>query len=92
MQSTDLVIVISKVLIKVQGSTTVVDPSRFAYIEFFRNATIIQQLLGGNAVITMAIGSIPPVRLPNISWEVAATATATTMATTDRCLQSQFRR
>ena len=49
--SMQLVIVISKVLLNVNNGVTSIDPSRLQYIQFFMNATIMQELLGGSATI-----------------------------------------
>lgn len=64
----DMVIVVSHVLMMVENGNTVVDPSRLGYISFFKNATIMQQLFGGGAVISVSLPPVPQVQLGNGSW------------------------
>ena len=66
------VIVVSKVLFRVDGASTILDPARVAYIDFFKNTTVMQQLLGGGAVIEIRYSSAPPVRLANGTYVAAA--------------------
>ena len=65
LQLKDVVIVISRVLLSVTNSgSTIIDPARLAYIQFFQNATIMQQLLGGGAVIITKPSSPPLIPVP----------------------------
>ena len=60
-----LVIVISNILIAVQDGITTVRPSRaLQYVDFFHNATIMQQLLGGQATLVVDDGFSPPPSVP----------------------------
>ena len=59
----DLVIVVSKVLVAVGADKTIaiVDPTRLNYINFFNGSTqIVQQLLGGGAIIIDKMPSSGP--------------------------------
>jgi hypothetical protein len=65
LQHVDVVIVDTNVLMRVEGGITVIDPSRFEFLQYYRNTTIVQQLLGGDAVITILLSQAPPVMLSN---------------------------
>ncbi len=56
-----VVVVVSNVLVTLTSDTTyaIVNPDRLALIQYFQNATIMRQLLGGNAVIREKDAPIP---------------------------------
>ena len=60
-QAHTVVVVVSNILVTLTSGTTytIVDSNRKALIQFFENATLMRQLLGGNAVIVESMGPIP---------------------------------
>jgi len=63
-----LVIVISQVLLNINNGVTTIDPSRLQYVQFFMNATIMQELLGGSATILSPSPRYSPAPISNGSF------------------------
>ena len=61
----DVVIIITKLLLRVENGQSVVDTSRLSNVQLFQNASILQQLLGGGAVIIGRPTPPPQILLSN---------------------------